>query len=151
MIHFRRTVTCNIGMVFANRSFYNNNYAINILAFSLNGVHSGVTYGQFSLGSTGTLLVLAWDLQAGALENIFLMTCIGNHIYTKQWDVITHPYHNFNGVVAKLSLVAFMICYNTQKAIGMDSYPCQPQFICQKWPLIPISRMYCKLMLVLPL
>ena len=102
MIHFRGAVTCNIGMVFANRSFYNNNYAINILAFSLNGVHSGVTYGQFSLHPTGTLL--AWDLQTGAIANISLMTCIGNHIYTKQWDVITHPYPNFNGALAKLSL-----------------------------------------------
>ena len=46
-------------------------------------------------------LVLTWNIAT----NIWFITCIGNYIHIKMWDVITHPYPNSSAGLVELSLM----------------------------------------------
>ena len=56
-------------------------------------------------------------------QTVFIILRIRNYIYVKQWDVIIHPWHNFNG---GLSIPRWS--YNTDKnypgkSIVVITYP----------------------------
>ena len=86
-------------------------------------------------GTSGAFISFAWMSGKRAW--------ISNHIHTKQWDVVTHPCHNFNGRLDQSTLSNRM----DFSLYAIEKYACdylsmlQSWFICQKKrPQVPITE-----------